>query len=302
MRAQVPALLAALVLWAGGSRPALAQQEHADHMTAATQTAAPAAAVNEKLPPGEEQSKAALDRSPRHGEWADVKVPGSAQAIRTWVVYPERRDKAPVVIVIHEIYGLSDWIRAVADQLAREGFIAVAPDLISGMGPGGGNTDSVPSRDDVTKLVRALTPEAVTARLQAARDYAIKLPAANGRSATVGFCWGGGTSFAYAAAQPALNAAVVYYGTSPDAAKLAAIRAPVLGLYGGDDARVNATIEPAQAEMKKLGKIYEPNIYDGAGHGFLRAQTGRDGANMKATEQAWPRTIAFLRQHTRAGS
>ncbi len=125
----------------------------------------------------------------------------------------------------------------------------------------------------MTKLVRALTPEDATARLNAVRDYALKLPAANGKTATIGFCWGGGRSFAYAATQPGLNAAVVYYGTSPEAADLAKIKAPVLGHYGGDDARVNATVAPAEAEMKKLGKTYEPNIYDGAGHGFLRHRT-----------------------------
>jgi carboxymethylenebutenolidase len=249
---------------------------------------------DENLPAPEETAKAALERSPRHGELVDIKVDGTP--VRTWVVYPERRDKAGVVVVIHEIFGLSDWIRAVADQLARDGFIAVAPDLISGHGPGGGGTDSVPSRDDVVKLVRAVTPEEATARLNAVRAYAIKLPAASGKSATVGFCWGGGQSFAYAAEQPDLDAAVVYYGTSPDAAVLARIKAPVLGLYGGDDARVNATIAPAEAEMKKLGKTYEPHVYDGAGHGFLRAQSGRDGANLKASQQAWARTIAFLRE------
>jgi carboxymethylenebutenolidase len=144
--------------------------------------------------------------------------------------------------------------------------------------------------------VRAITPEEATARLDAVRDYASKLPAANGKTATIGFCWGGARSFAYAAAQPALKGAVVYYGVSPEAADLARIKAPVLGLYGGDDERVNATVGPAQAEMKKLGKSYEVHIYEGAGHGFLRQQSGRDGANLKATRQAWPRMIVFLRQ------
>jgi carboxymethylenebutenolidase len=259
--------------------------------------ASPTPPRDPSLPASEETAKAALESSPRHGEYVDIKNPAGGAPIRTWVVYPERKDKAGVVVVIHEIFGLSDWIRAVADQLAREGFIAVAPDLVSGHGPGGGGTESAASRDDVVKLVREITPEEATTRLNAVRDYAIKLPAANGKSATIGFCWGGGRSFAYAAAQPALNAAVVYYGTSPEAPALAAIKAPVLGLYGSDDARVNATIAPAEAEMKKLGKTYEPNIYDGAGHGFLRGQSQRDGANLKATAQAWPRTIAFLRQH-----
>jgi carboxymethylenebutenolidase len=250
---------------------------------------------DENLPAPEESAKAALEKSPRHGEYVDVKG-ADGKPIRTWVVHPERKDKAGVVIVIHEIFGLSDWIRGVADQLAREGFIAVAPDLISGHGPGGGGTDSVVSRDDVVALVRAITPAEATSRLDAVRNYATSLPAANGKSATVGFCWGGARSFAYAADQPALDAAVVYYGTSPEAADIARVKAPVLGLYGGDDARVNATIAPAEAEMKKLGRIYEPHVYDGAGHGFLRAQSGREGANLRATQQAWARTIAFLRE------
>jgi carboxymethylenebutenolidase len=271
--------------------------EHQHSAPAASATPATAAARDESLPPSEQQAKAALDKSPRHGEWVDVKLPSGGTPIRTWIVYPERKDKAGVVILIHEIYGLSDWMRGVADQLARDGFIAVAPDLISGLGPNGGGTDSVASRDDVVKLVRGITPEDATARLNAVRDWAVKLPAANGKSATLGFCWGGGQSFSFAAAQPALNAAVVFYGTSPDAAALTRIKAPVLGLYGGDDARVNATIPPAEAEMKKLGRSYEPNIYEGAGHGFLRAQEDREGANLRATQKAWPRVIAFLRKN-----
>ena len=248
------------------------------------------------LPPSEQQAKSALEKSPRHGEWVDVKVAGAAVPVRTWVVYPERKDKAGVVIVIHEIFGASDWIRGVADQLAREGFIAVAPDLISGKGPGGGGTDSAASRDDVVKLIRGLTPEETTARLNAVREWAIHLPAANGKSATIGFCWGGGHSFGYAVSQPALNAAVVYYGTPPDAAQLPKVAAPVVGFYGGDDARVTSTVAPTEAEMKRLSKTYEPHVYDGAGHGFLRAQEDRNGANLKATSDAWPRTVAFLKE------
>ena len=252
---------------------------------------------DERLPAWEQAAKATLECSPRHGEYVDIAWAKDKKPLRTWVMYPERKDKAGVVLIIHEIFGLSDWIRAVADQFARDGFIAVAPDLISGLGPGGGGTDSVASRDDVVKLVRSLTPEETMARLDAVRAYATKLPAANGKLATVGFCWGGARSFAYAAATPPPAAAVVYYGTSPDSAAILAVQAPVLGLYGGDDARVNATIEPARAALGKLGRRYEPNVYEGAGHGFLRAQTGRDGANMKATQQAWPRTIEFLREH-----
>jgi carboxymethylenebutenolidase len=260
-------------------------------------TPAPSPTPNPSLPAGQDDAKAVLEKSPRHGEYVDVKVPGATTPLRTWVVYPERKDKAPVVIVIHEIFGLSDWIRAVADRLAAEGFIAVAPDLVSGRGPGGGGTESTTSRDEVVGLIRGLKPEEVNAGLDAVREWATKLPAATGKTATIGFCWGGARSFAYAAAQPGLNAAVVYYGSGPELPELAEVKAPVLGLYGGDDARVNATIEPVATEMKKLGKTYATEIYDGAGHGFLRDQAGREGANRRATEKAWPRTIAFLRKN-----
>jgi carboxymethylenebutenolidase len=251
------------------------------------------------IPPGEANAKAALNQSPRHGEWVDVPVAGMKTPLRCFVVYPEVKEKAPVVILIHEIFGLTDWARAVADQLAADGFIAIAPDLLSGKGPGGG-TDSVSNRDDVVKLVRDLKQNDVIVALNSVRDYAIKLPAANGKSASIGFCWGGGVSFHFAAAQPALNAAVVYYGTNPsDAGELEKIHAAVLGLYGGDDARVDATVPPAAEQMKKLGKSYVYHLYDGAGHGFLRAQADRNGANLRAAQQAWPATIEFLRQNTK---
>ncbi len=254
-----------------------------------------AGAADWGLPPDADGAKAALDSSPRHGEWVDISYTGDTK-IRTFVVYPERAENAPVVIVIHEIYGLTDWIRAVGDQLAAEGFIAMVPDLLSGLGPGGGGTDSVGSRDDVVKLIRGLSPVEANRRLDAVRGHAVQLPAANGRIATIGFCWGGSRSFGYATHQPGLDAAVVYYGSAPDEEALVLVVAPVLGLYGGDDARVNATIPPAAKKMKSLGKSYEPEIYDGAGHGFLRNQTGRDGANKKATKKAWPRTVKFLRK------
>ena len=251
---------------------------------------------DENLPASEGWATSALNNSPRHGEYFDVPLEGSATPIHTWVVYPERKTKAPVVLVIHEIFGLSDWVRALGDQLAREGFIAVVPDLISGFGPNGGGSAEAGSRDAVVRLVGKVTPEETYKRLNAVRTAAMKFPSASGMVGTVGFCWGGGRSFSYAVVQPELKAAVVYYGVSPDSAMLSAVKAPVLGLYGGDDARVDATVPGAQKEMNRLGKSFEVEIYDGAGHGFLRAQTGRDGANLRATQKAWPRTVEFLRK------
>ncbi len=304
----VLALLAAVLV--GTPRPATAQiaaaaDPHAGHAAesspaqSATQATGQGGAAlgTAGLPAGEEDAKARLNASPRHGEYTDVSVPGGG-TLRAWTSYPERKDKAPVVIVIHEIYGLTDWIRGVADQLAADGYIAIAPDLLTGKGPNGGGTEAYASRDDVVAGVRGLTPDEVVTKLNAVHAHGAKLPAANGRTATVGYCWGGSTSFVYATKQPDLDAAVVYYGGSPsDLSTLGSTRAAVLGLYGEDDARVNATVPPAQAAMKTLGKVFDVHTYAGAGHGFLRAQSGREGANLKATQQAWPTMLAFLKQH-----
>jgi carboxymethylenebutenolidase len=287
----LPVLLAALL--ALQPTPALAQHEGHDHAADSASAPAPAAARDPRLPADEGHAREALDHSPRHGEYVDVPVPGDVK-LRTWVSYPERHEKAGVVVVIHEIYGLSDWIRGVADQLAAEGFIAVVPDLVSGLGPNGGGTESVASRDSVVAMVRRLTPGMMTQRLDAVRDWARKVPAANGRVATIGFCWGGGQSFAYATAPGALEGAVVYYGVSPDSAALTHLHAPVIGFYGADDARVTATVPDAEKQVKAEKLSYEPNVFDGAGHGFLRQQSGREGANLRATQKAWPKTITFL--------
>ena len=273
---------------------------NASTITVLTLSLACISAIAQSIPPGESGAKAALEKSPRHGEWVDVDVTGRAAPVRAYVVYPEVKDNAAVVIVIHEIFGLTDWVRSVADQLAADGFIAVAPDLLSGLGEGGKGTEGFTSRDDVTKAVRGLTPEQVKKNLDAVRAYGAKLPASNGKTATIGFCWGGSTSFRYATETPELAAAVVYYGGAPDKPEaFAKMTAPVLGLYGSNDARVNKTIEPADEAIKKLGKSYTHHVYDGAGHGFLRQQDGQDGANLKASQQAWPATVEFLRKHTK---
>ena len=265
---------------------------------AASQGAGPSHGQPGGIPPPEPQARAMLEKSPRHGEYVDIQLPGSKTPLRAYVVFPETKDKAGVVLVIQEIFGLSDWIRSVADQLAADGFIAIAPDMLSGMGPGGKGTEGFTDRQEVTKAVRALDAKDVANKLTAARDYGMKLPASNGKTATVGFCWGGMQSFNYAVTQPELNAAVVYYGTNPsDPEAVKRIKAPVLGLYGENDARVNQTIEPAAAEMKKQGKHYTYHVYPGAGHGFLRQQDGQNGANLKASQEAWPATIKFLREH-----
>lgn len=235
-----------------------------------------------------------LATSPRHGEWVLIDTGGGP--VNSWVVYPERSDAAPVVVVIHEIYGLSDWVRSIADELAAAGFIAIAPDLLSGKGPNGGGTSSLESP---VRAIRDLDPEEIKLRLNGVAEYGMNLPAAARSFGVVGFCWGGSTSFRYATQQPQARAAVVYYGSAPSAEDLANLSVPVLGLYGGNDNRVNATIEPAQQTLANTGVRYEIEVYEGAGHGFLRAQDHEQlaKANTRAARAAWPRTIAFFREH-----
>jgi carboxymethylenebutenolidase len=229
--------------------------------------------------------------SPRHGEWVAIKV-GASDSVMAWVVYPERAQKAPVVIAIHENTGLNTWTRSVADQLAAEGFIGIAPDMTT-MGKTGSLTEDA-SADIGRQLIQGATPEFVNAALDAVAKYGMSLPAAQPKYGVIGFCWGGGRSFLHATHAPTLGASVVYYGSPPNADQLAAIRAPVLGLYGGADARINATIPATDSAMKRLGKSYEYHIFDGAGHGFLRGQENSE-ANAKAALEAWPKTVAFLK-------
>jgi carboxymethylenebutenolidase len=292
--------------------PAFAQapaiDTHAGHVMAGhiTDQQPPTKPDNPAIPPDNAASAARLTISPRHGEWVDIKMP-SGGALKSFVVYPERKDKAPVVLVIHDIGGMGDWGRAVGDQLAKEGFIAIVPDLLSGKGPNGGGTEEL--GQNVGQVIRSLTPDDVAARLNAALAYATSLHSSTGKTAVIGFCLGGSASFNYAIAQPDLAAAVVYYGTPPmktvegaqvvDPAPLEKIKAPVIGFYGGNDARVTSTVEPTAAEMKKLGKSYESHVMEGAGHGFLKGQASSD-ANAKAAADAWPLTIAFLTKWLKA--
>ena len=301
-------LLAAAFLMA--AVPSFAQtpavDPHAGHMMTAQQPAPAAAALpdNPAIPPANAASAERLKNSPRHGEWVDIKMP-SGPALKSFVVYPERKDKAPVVLVIHDIGGMGDWGRAVGDQLAKEGFIAIVPDLLSGKGPNGGGTEDL--GQGVGQAIRALTPDEVAGRLNAAMAYGKSLPSSNKKTGVIGFCWGGSASINYAIAQPELNASVIYYGTPPmkdlngtqvvDPAPLEKIKAPVIGFYGGNDARVTSTVEPTAAEMKKLGKSFESHVMEGAGHGFLKGQASSE-ANAKAAVAAWPLTIAFLKKHT----
>ena len=259
-----------------------------------SRSSATPAVTTQGLPADAQHAMERLNSSPRHGEWATIAT-SPTDSIRAWVVYPERKTKAPVVVVIHEIFGLSTWVRAVADQFAADGFIAIAPDLLT-MKPRNAGSDTL-TQQEASAAVRTLDPAWVQQQIDAIAKYGMALPAAQPRYGIVGFCWGGGVSFTHATHSPSLEASVVYYGVSPAAERLSTVKAPVLGLYGGNDTRVNATIPAADSALRALGKTYVHNAYDGAGHGFLRQQSGANGANMTATQQAWPATIAWFKRY-----
>jgi carboxymethylenebutenolidase len=265
-----------------------------DHDRLAPAPTAPASsATGNSLPAGATTVSARLLSSPRHGEWVVIRT-GPSDSVRAWVVYPERATRAPVVVVVHEIFGLSTWVRGVADQLAADGYIAIAPDLVTGKGALEG--DTLPY-SIATAAIRGLVVDDVQRQLAAVGAFGMALPAALPRYGIVGFCWGGGTSFEHAVRSSAgLSGAVVYYGASPDTTRLSQIAVPVLGLYAGDDERINARVPATDSIMKRLGKSYDVHIFPGAGHGFLRAQDGRE-ANATAARAAWPLTIQFFRRN-----
>ncbi|HEV7704870.1 MAG TPA: dienelactone hydrolase family protein [Gemmatimonadaceae bacterium] len=305
LRFAIASVVAALFVSAC-THHAAAADDHAGHETSPAASAAVSSGARDSmqqaanLPAGEADAKARLAKSPRHGEYVMVKV--GSDSVRAWVVYPQVSTKAPVVVVVHEIFGLSSWIRSVADQLAADGFIAIAPDLLTGK--------IAPTLDDSTlkaqapALIQTLDPAIVQRDLDAVAQYAMALPAAEKKYGIVGFCWGGGVSFAHdahAGTSPELGASVVYYGVPPKPDQLPNVHAPVLGLYGGTDARIALTVPGTDSALKSLGRTYEHTIFPGAAHGFLRAQTQTDGsimqANADATRQAWPATIAWFKKY-----
>ncbi len=267
-------------------------------------------------------AKDALAKSPRHGEYVTIHEPGGRN-LQAWVVYPETKGKAPVVIMIHEIFGESDWAREMADEVAGAGYIVVEPDLLSGLGPvpgtvastqpldmahmntGGGaayvasspgGTAAFPDQSSVVKAVSNLPDPQVLTDLDAAADYGKHLPAASGKLFVAGFCWGGGKSFLFATHRHDLAAAMVFYGPPPATNLMSAINAPVYGFYAGNDARITATLDQTKLDMKAAGKTYEPVVYDDAGHGFMRAGEAPDASapNSAARQAAFRRMVDLL--------
>jgi len=247
--------------------------------------------------PAQDWARARLEKSPRHRQWVTVKHDG--RPVETFVVYPESKKKRPVVLVIHEIFGMTDWVQDLADQVAEAGYIAVAPDLLSGMGPNGGRSTAFTDQSKAMEAVSHLNPDQITADLNAVADYGLKLPASNGKLFVTGYCWGGGQSFRFATHRKHLKAAFVFYGPPPDKEAMKRITAPVYGFYGGNDARIDATIPQTKAAMAAAGKTYDPVTYEGAGHGFMRAGEAPDSsdANKKAREQAWARWKSLLAKY-----
>ena len=269
---------------------AVAQDDHAAHVHAAHTT--PAAVTTQGW------AKRRLDKSPRHQEWVQIRQ--GARTVHAFLVFPEVKRKALAVVVIHENRGLTDWVRSVADQLAEAGYIAIAPDMLSGMAPGGGRTSDFADSTAIGQAFARLAPEQITADLNATADHVKALPAANGKVAVAGFCWGGRQSFRFATNRADLRAAFVFYGNGPEAREeVARIKAPVYGFYGGNDARVNATIPKTAELMKAEKKRFDPVTYEGAGHGFMRAGEAPADTNAptpSARDAAWARWKYLLKK------
>jgi len=267
---------------------------------------------HEGLPASANAAAARIDASPRHAEWVKIPWgPDATDSLMAWLVYPvTSRQQSPVVVVVHEIFGLSTWVRAVADQAAAEGFIAIAPDLVS-RARGGPSSDEL-SSDSARKIIRAVSAAERNEGVTAAARYAMSLPSAARRYAVFGFCWGGSTTWGYAinGGIAGFSGGVAFYGTpyvtdrAPDADSLAKIRVPVMLLSGAKDARIGALMPAIDSTMRALGKDYFGRNYEGAIHGFMRAQDDprpqRDLAeerdNLAAARDAWPRTVAFLKK------
>lgn len=300
-----PALIESLDRRTGNRADAVSSAAHADHlaMQAAQRTGTAIrptglAAKDPRLPAGFYTARSTLLDSKLKSEWVDIPLEGSSVKLHTFVVYPTSAERTGVVLVMQHGVGLDEWQRAVAVQIAEDGFIAVAPDLWSGTGPNGGNWDASPFIDDAIRAAAGkITPDETMSRYRAARTWALTLPQANGKTGSIGFCAGGGNSFRFAAEVPEHNAAVVFYGTPPSEQDMARINAPVLGFYGENDARVTATVEPTKAAMARLGKQYEAHVYPKVTHSFVLFQDM--GNNAAAVADGWPRTVAFYRRYLR---
>ena len=237
-----------------------------------------------------------LEKSPRHQEWVNVAV--KEGSIKSFIVYPEVKKAAPVVIIIHENRGLTDWVRGIGDVFAEKGCISICPDLLSGFAPNGGNTSDFKNQDEARDAIYALKPEKVTESIKAIYEYATKIPSFNGKIIVVGYCWGGSQAFRFATNEENIESVLVFYGTAPTSAEeISKIRTKIYGFYGENDNRVNATIAETKKLMYSFSKFYEPIIYKGAGHGFMRTGEEINSAieNLKAKNDSWERIDTILK-------
>jgi len=259
---------------------------------AATPAAAPARQSN--VHPVSKNITARMANSPRHFDI--VKIKEGDRTLEAKVFYPMTKDKAMAVVLIHEIFGSSDWMHAAADQLAEAGYIVIVPDLLSGMGPNKGGTNDF-ADTQVTTAVQRLPADQVLADLNASVDYVKKLDACNGKVAVAGFCWGGGKAFALSTANKEIKAAFVFYGAPMlPVADMPKVNCPVYGFYGEQDARISASVPAETDAMKAAGKTYDAIVYPGAAHGFMRLGQMDDTnpANKKAAEDSWKRMLDLL--------
>jgi carboxymethylenebutenolidase len=254
-------------------------------------------AVCAALVSAQDWAKERVEKSPRHREWVTITHDG--RKLEAFVAYPEASKNTPVIVVIHEIFGMSDWVQEVTDEFAAAGYIAIAPDLLSAMGPKGGGTKDFSGQTEIGQAIGKLPPDQITADLNAVADYGLKLPSAAKKLFVTGFCYGGGQAFRFATNRPDLAATMSFYGPPPDKESMARIKGPVFGFYGGTDNRIGAMIPGAVENMKALGKVYEPVTYEGAGHGFMRAgeQPDASAANAKARDEAWVRIKKIMSSH-----
>lgn len=291
--------------------------EHMAHMSSADLTAPRPAATGTQgtagIPASANNAQARLAASPRHGEWVKVAwEPGSSDSLMAWVVYPSTsRAKSPVVVVVHEIFGLQTWVRGVADQVAADGFIAIAPDLLSRV-RGGPSTEEL-SGDSARKLIQGVTSADRNKGIAAVARYAMSQPSAAQKYGVIGYCWGGSTVFMHVVNNgiTGFSGGVAFYGlpymngTAPNGDSLAKITKPVMLLNGSKDQRIAAAMPAVDSAMKALKKDYNGTNYDGAVHGFLRAQDdpkqtrdeAEEKANLAAAKDAWPKTVAFLKKN-----
>jgi len=293
---------------------AMSVEDHSAHMPAAT-TASVAMQSSAALPASNNAAATRLSASPRHGEW--IKVPfeaGSKDTIMAWIVYPATARKAPVVVIVHDITGLSTWARSVADQAAAEGFVAVTPDFTSR--PRGAPSSVELPRDSAGKLMQMVNSGERNRIIGAVATFAMALPQAERRYGVIGYCWGGGTVFMHVVngGVSGFAGGVAYYGlpymdgTTPIRDSLAKIKVPVMLFNGSKDARIGAAMPAVDSLMKALGKSYVGTNYEGAVHGFMRSQDDpkatrdpvEETANLTATKDAWPRTIDFLKRNLAA--